>query len=112
MRPHMPQWFGFIVVSMQPPPQQVRPIAAHELVAPQRHSPAVQVSSPVHAGAHEGVTQVLSSQTWPASQRIPHAPQSVAVEVGSTQRPPQHTSRPEHISLPPHRHAPAAHESA
>ncbi len=110
--PHMPQWFGFVLVSTQPPEQHVC-VAAHAAPAPQRHAPSSPHVSPAsHAGVHAAAMHVPAMQVSPVEQRRPHAPQCVVLVCVSTQPPEQHADAPVHAAVVPQRHMPIAHASA
>lgn len=107
---HAPQWSRSTVVSVQCPPQSVRPLPQESsqeaftqtssgpqalLQVPQcrlddetsKHPPPHSVCGGAQEGAHE-----LPEQTSPAGHGLPHAPQWSGSVAVSTQPPPQEVS--------------------
>ena len=62
--PQRPQFAAFVLVSTQPPPQQVC-VPVHAVPAPQRHVPDTHVSPVSHAGVH---IEAPVSRTGPVSR--------------------------------------------
>lgn len=88
--PQRPQLLVSVETSMQASPQHALPAAQP---APPPHShivvTALQVSPSEQAGSHGGMTQEPASQTSPAAQARPQAPQLVASVMMSAQVSPQ-----------------------
>jgi hypothetical protein len=99
--PQIPQWLPSDDVSTHAPSQQVAP-SAHDADAPHLHSPSTQVSPSAHAGSHGAGTQLPSTHSSPASQRMPQPPQAMVSLSTSTQRPSQQISLPSQGPPAPH----------
>jgi hypothetical protein len=59
-RPHVPQWFGSVPSSMQPPPQQL--------------SPSLHTAPPAHDGTHSKFSQMSPFGHWPDCVQPTHSP--------------------------------------
>jgi hypothetical protein len=65
--PQPPQCIGLLCTSTQPPPQQERPIGAHELPAPQRQVPSLPQVSPAGHGGSQTPPPASAGASLPAS---------------------------------------------